>query len=169
MKLGPFPLWDEAFLFPIAVPEVAMVQIILLDAGINPQTGIVDRIMDITQDIMIGNAVLPLDRMHKGLCKIPLHSEHGEPLPHGEHLMAHVNIHTIGYDEELYDQLLHSKSMDYEMSHFLMDLMGLEPAKAKSKSLSRISSLVRVQSSSSRNFRYPQSAHYRSSPSRAGR
>lgn len=75
MKLGPFPLWDEAFLFPIAVPEVAMVQIILLDAGINPQTGIVDRIMDITQDIMIGNAVLPLDRMHKGLCKIPLHSE----------------------------------------------------------------------------------------------
>lgn len=41
------------------------------------------------------------------------------------------------FEEELYEQLVHSKSMDYEMSHFLMDLMGLEPKRL----MSRISTL----------------------------
>jgi len=27
LRLGPFPLWDEAFLFPVLVPEMALVQV----------------------------------------------------------------------------------------------------------------------------------------------
>jgi hypothetical protein len=43
----------------------------------------------------------------------------------------------VKFEEELYEQLVHSQSMDYEMSHFLMDLMGLEPRRM----MSRISTL----------------------------
>lgn len=52
------------------------------------------------------------------------------------------------FEEELYEQLVHSKSMDYEMSHFLMDLMGLEPRRLMSR-ISTLPVLPRVHEGSS--------------------
>lgn len=45
------------------------------------------------QDLVLGNAVVPLSRLRQGLCKIPLMSERGEPLGGGEHLIAHLSLH----------------------------------------------------------------------------
>jgi hypothetical protein len=49
------------------------------------------------QDLVLGNAVVPLSRLRQGLCKIPLMSERGEPLGGGEHLIAHLSLHRGAY------------------------------------------------------------------------
>jgi hypothetical protein len=36
LRLGPFPLWDEAFLFPVLVPEMALVQVRVTSHDISP-------------------------------------------------------------------------------------------------------------------------------------
>jgi hypothetical protein len=66
-------MWDEAFLFPLVLPEMSLVQLTLLDAGVNRKTSTLDRLMDITQDVILATAVLPLARVRQGLVTIPLH------------------------------------------------------------------------------------------------
>jgi len=127
LDLGAFPFWNEGFLFPLTEPSLALIHIILLDAGVSPKTRMLDRILDLSQDVMLGHATLPVSRLKAGMCKVPLHDNNGDLLMNGEHLVLHIGLHhDVEFDNSLYEQLSNSKSMDYEMSLFLINTMGLK-------------------------------------------
>ena len=73
-----FPVWDKEFVFPLRVPELALLYITVKDYDSN------------TQNDFAGQTCLPLSEIRPGIRAVRLHDRAGEVLKHARLLVRFV-------------------------------------------------------------------------------